>query len=390
MHSFLSIKTFIQDRNILVYQQMNKILIVFGTRPELIKLAPIINEFRGRNQREKLYVIHTNQHKDFIQQDLDYFKIEVDHHFQLKRNNDSLSLLNGLLLLEFNELKTKLKDLDITITAIVGQGDTCTTFAAANYAFYENIPFLHVEAGLRTHDFSQPFPEEYFRKTISTISAMHFAPTTHAANTLIDEGIDQHSIVVSGNTVIDNLRQHQTISDFLDIDTPQQKVILITIHRRENIKHHLPAIIDRIIQYVQSNPDKSFVWIDNPGYKIAISHPLPNLDIIQPVSFFEMVELYKRTQLIITDSGGIQEEAAYLGIPTLVFRTKTERIEGINTGISKYIEDSDHDLAAVITHLNNNKRAEFNTIYGDGYASKRIVDCILEGKFKKINQLPVG
>ncbi|MDP1746629.1 MAG: UDP-N-acetylglucosamine 2-epimerase (non-hydrolyzing) [Bacteroidota bacterium] len=359
---------------------MHKILVVFGTRPELIKLAPIINEFRMRNQRERLYIINTNQHKDFMQQDLDCFQIDVDHQFKLNRNDDSLSLLNGLLLLEFNELKLKLKDLNIAIDRIIGQGDTCTSFSAAQYAFYEKIPFIHIEAGLRTDDFSQPFPEEYFRKTISTIAAMHFAPTINAKKKLINEGISANSIVVTGNTAIDNLRQFKSITEFKNINIADNKLILITIHRRENIKNNLQAIINRIIHYVKNNPAKSFIWIDNPGYKIEynISVQLTNLKIIQPVSFFEIIEFYKRAQLIITDSGGIQEEAAYLGIPTLLFRTKTERIEGIHSGISKYIEDSDNDLDSVIKKLNKNRQTEFNTIYGDGYASKRIVDLLIE------------
>jgi UDP-N-acetylglucosamine 2-epimerase (non-hydrolysing) len=357
---------------------MRKILIVFGTRPELIKLAPIINEFRIRNQRERLYVINTNQHKDFIQQDLDCFKIDVDHQFKLNRKDDSLSLLNGLLLLEFNELKSKLKNLNITIDAIIGQGDTCTSFVAANYAFYEKIPFFHIEAGLRTDDFSQPFPEEYFRKTISTIAAMHFAPTTNAEKKLIEEGIDQNSIVVTGNTVIDNLRQYKNITDFKNINIKEPKLILITIHRRENIKNNLQSITNRIIHYVKSNPDKSFVWIDNPGYKIELHTQLTNLKIIKPISFLEMVEFYKRTKLIITDSGGIQEEAAYLGIPTLLFRTKTERPEGIVSGLSKYFEESDINLDEIIERLNANIHEKFNNIYGDGYAAKRILDFLEE------------
>lgn len=364
---------------------MHKILIVFGTRPELIKLAPIINEFCMRNQRERLYIINTNQHKDFMQQDLDYFQIDIDHQFKLNRSDDSLSLLNGLLLLEFNELKLKLKDLNITIDTIIGQGDTCTSFSAAQYAFYEKIPFIHIEAGLRTDDFSQPFPEEFFRKTISTIAAMHFAPTINAEKKLINEGISANSIVVAGNTVIDNLRQFKNITEFKNINIAENKLVLITIHRRENIKNNLQLIANRIIHYVKNNPAKSFIWIDNPGYKIEcnISVQLTNLKIIQPVSFFEMIEFYKRAQLIITDSGGIQEEAAYLGIPTLLFRTKTERIEGINSGISKYFEDSDNDLDSVIKMLNNNRQTEFNIIYGDGYASKRIVDYLLEEELKK-------
>ena len=241
---------------------MHKILIVFGTRPELIKLAPIINEFRMRNQRERLYIINTNQHKDFMQQDLDYFQIDVDHQFKLNRNDDSLSLLNGLLLLEFNELKSKLKDLNITIDTIIGQGDTCTSFSAAQYAFYEKIPFIHIEAGLRTDDFSQPFPEEYFRKTISTIAAKHFAPTINAEKKLINEGISANSIVVAGNTVIDNLRQFKNITDFKNINIAENKLVLITIHRRENIKNNLQLIANRIIHYVKNNPAKLFIWID--------------------------------------------------------------------------------------------------------------------------------
>ncbi|MBK9192137.1 MAG: UDP-N-acetylglucosamine 2-epimerase [Crocinitomicaceae bacterium] len=249
------------------------------------------------------------------------------------------------------------------------------------------MPFIHIEAGLRTDDFSQPFPEEYFRKTISTIATMHFAPTANAEKKLIDEGISPNSIVVTGNTVIDNLRQFKDITEFKNINIADNNLILITIHRRENIKNDFQSIKNRIIQFVQNNPNKSFICIDNPGFNIEfnINIQLTNLKIIQPVSFFEMFEFYKRARLIITDSGGIQEEAAYLGVPTLLFRTKTERMEGINSGISKYIEDSDNDLDSVIMKLNKNKLTDFNTIYGDGYASKRIVDLLTEKKFIKKN-----
>jgi UDP-N-acetylglucosamine 2-epimerase (non-hydrolysing) len=358
---------------------MDKILIVFGTRPELIKLAPIVNEFRKRNQREKLYVINTNQHKDFIQQDIDYFQIDIDHQFNLNRNDDSLSLLNGLLLLEFNELKSKLKNLNITVSAIIAQGDTCTTFSAAQYAFYEKIRFIHIEAGLRTGDFSQPFPEEYFRKIISTIATIHFAPTITAEKNLTSEGISIDTIIVTGNTVIDNLKHFNNIDEFKNVNIASNKLVIITIHRRENIKNKLPLIINRILNYIKCNPDKSFVWINNPGYKIELDmdFELSNLKVIQPVSFFEMIEFYKKAQLIITDSGGIQEEAAYLGIPTLLFRAKTERIEGIDSGISKYFEDSNDDLDSIVKVLSVNKQ-RFNLIYGDGHASKRIVDFLTE------------
>jgi len=359
---------------------MRKILVIFGTRPELIKLAPIIDEFNGRGQRDRLYIVNTNQHKDFIRHDLEYFNIDVDHEFPLDRKDDCLSLLNGLLLLAFNALKLKLRQQGIAIDCVMAQGDTCTSFSAAQYAFYEKIPFIHVEAGLRTDDFTQPFPEEYFRKTISSTAAIHFAPTAAAEKKLIGEGISAHSILVTGNTVIDNLKGFKNIHEFKNGHATENGLVLITIHRRENIKNNLRAITERIIGYIKKNPGKSFVWIDNPGYKItsALDERPANLEITAPVSFSGMVAFYKRAQLIITDSGGIQEEAAYLGIPVLLFREKTERTEGIDAGISKYIEDTDNDLDDVVETLNNNRLPNFNTIYGDGYASKRIVDYILE------------
>ena len=362
---------------------MNKILIIFGTRPELIKLAPVIDEFTKRNQRENLYIVNSNQHEDFIKQDIDYFQIKVDHHFTLTRDNQSLSYLNGLLLLEFHELKLKLKKLNIKTDAIIAQGDTCTSYTAALFSFYENIRFIHVEAGLRTHDFTQPFPEEYYRKTISSIANIHFAPTLTAKQNLMDEGLDPASIIVTGNTVIDNLTKYINGNDFYQNNISEKGLILITIHRRENIKKSLKSIINRIVYYCEKHPEKSFLWIDNPGYKIEpnFENRLNNLKIIQPVSFLGMMNLYTKAELIITDSGGIQEEAGYLGIPTLLFRTKTERIEGINLGISKYIDKNDNDLDVVINALKNNGNNKFNTIYGDGNASKRIVDFLTTPHF---------
>lgn len=358
---------------------MNKILIAFGTRPELIKLAPLINEFRSRNLREKLFVVNTNQHKDFIQQDLNYFEIEVDYEFNLSRNNDSLSLLNGLLLLEFNQLKNRLGLLKISIDMVIAQGDTCTSFSAAQFAFYEKLAFVHIEAGLRTYDFNQPFPEEFYRKTISSITKLHFAPTINAQKKLLAEGIPKSSICVTGNTVIDNLKHIKNLREFKANRNPDKEMILITIHRRENVKDNFHSILNRLVQYVKNNPSRSFVWIDNPGYRMADQiGDFKNLTVTPPITFFEMLELYKCAELIITDSGGIQEEAAYLGIPTLLFRTKTERIEGIESGISKYIEDSDIDLDVLIDQLNKNRQETFNPIYGDGNASKRIVDELLK------------
>lgn len=355
---------------------MNKILIVFGTRPELIKLAPIIGEFAKRELRDKLYIVNTNQHQSFLEQDIVDFNIEVDHKFNMIRSDYGLTELNGLLLIEFSELKTKLQNLDITLELIIGQGDTCTTFATAQFAFYEKIPFAHIESGLRTQDFDEPFPEEYYRKTIATLAALHFAPTLLAKTNLINEGIKSNTILVTGNTAIDNLRQFYSNREEKVVT---KNLILITIHRRENIQNKLETIRNRIIQFVKANPEMLFIWLDNPGYKMdaSIFENLTNLKMIAPISYFEMLELYQKTKLIITDSGGIQEEAAYLGLPTLLFRTKTERIEGIQEGISKYIDDLEIDLKTEIELLSKKQPTTFNPIYGNGYASEQIVDCIL-------------
>ncbi|HXC05910.1 MAG TPA: UDP-N-acetylglucosamine 2-epimerase, partial [Bacteroidia bacterium] len=266
---------------------MNKILVVFGTRPELIKLAPVIHEFRNRGQRNKLYIVNSNQHKDLHQEDLDYFKMDTDYRFELSRTSDSLSLLNGLLLLEFTKLKSTLDTQNIHLEAVIAQGDTCTTFSAAQFAFYKGIPFIHIEAGLRTADFQHPFPEEFFRKTISSIASLHFAPTPGAAQNLEEEGISSDSIHITGNTVIDNLRIYSETNNFTSDSTTERPLILITIHRRENIKANMPAIIDQIGVFCQEHPEKNFVWIDNPGYKISsrVRIQAKNFRIISPVSY---------------------------------------------------------------------------------------------------------
>jgi UDP-N-acetylglucosamine 2-epimerase (non-hydrolysing) len=357
---------------------MNKILLVFGTRPELIKLAPVIAEFKSRNLRGSLYIVNTNQHKNLDLQDFVYFQVDVDYQFQFQRYGDSLSELNGLMLLGFDGLKSNLNSLGIHIEAIIAQGDTCTSFCAAQFAFYEKPPFYHIEAGLRTYDFGQPFPEEYYRKTISSIASVHFAPTLMAKENLLAEAYAPETIVVTGNTGIDNIRKFQETHGLQSKSRISNNLVLITIHRRENITDNLKTIINRIIGLCNSNPQKTFLWIDNPGYKVKPDIPdqVPNLDVIEPVSFMEMLRLYENAGLLITDSGGIQEEAAYLGIPTLLFRTKTERTESILSGISRFISEQDCDLDLVIAELTQAITQESKTIYGDGFASKRIVDFI--------------
>lgn len=357
---------------------MDKIIIVFGTRPELIKLAPVIDAFQTRGLRDSIFVVNTNQHRDLLLKDIKYFAVDVDYTFNLRRNSNSLSELDGLLMTEFDKLNNNFLENIITPKAVIAQGDTATSFTSALYSFYEKIPFYHIEAGLRTNDFNQPFPEEFYRRTISTVAAINFAPTASAEQNLIAEGITVGKIVHTGNTVIDNLRklikdQHPAWCN------NQSGHVLITIHRRENRLHCFDQIYHKIYQLCNTNPERQFLWITHPGidYNYLNGGKPRNLEIIPPVSYAEMIEIYHETALVITDSGGIQEEVSYLGIPSLIFRKVTERIEGINSGVSNYLNGQAVEINSIV----NNTMARFNTIYGDGYASKRIVEYLIKGDY---------
>jgi UDP-N-acetylglucosamine 2-epimerase len=238
-----------------------------------------------------------------------------------------------------------------------------------------------VEAGLRTDDLQNPFPEEYFRKTISQTASVHLTPTATATERLIAEGVDPETIIESGNTVIDNLRQFYT-EESNDESAPKN-LILVTIHRRENIHGNLKNIISRIGKFAKESPEIKFEWLDNPGYKIApdLKEAPANLRVIPPLSFKEMLEVYKKTKLIITDSGGIQEEAAFLGIPVLICREKTERPEGVAMGISKYMDSSDEMLEDILSEMTKKIQPGFNNIYGDGFAAQRIADFLERKEF---------
>lgn len=358
---------------------MSKFLICFGTRPELIKLAPIINEFKSRNKRDLLFVVNCHQHPDLLKSEILFFNIDIDYQFHFERDCSDLSRLNGILMTEFYKLKQHLAYLNIKTNFIIVQGDTATTFCASLFAFYEKIKLIHIEAGLRTNDYNHPFPEEFYRKTISSVASVHFTPTEESQSNLLNEGVAPDSIIITGNTVIDNLINHNSN----DSDS-NKDLVLITIHRRENIISNFNNISERIIKFCENHINLNFLWITHPNNSkenVIKTNP-KNLQIIDSVSYSEMLNLYKKTGLIITDSGGIQEEASYLGIPVLLFRKKTERIESINCGISKYINDENIDLNIFINEhklLNNNK---FKTIFGKGNASKIIVDYLLNDNNK--------
>jgi len=346
----------------------DKLLIVFGTRPELIKLAPIISGFEKRNLRDRIFILHTGQHNELISKDLTDFAIIPDGRLEWHRTSNSLSSLTASLLLQLEKF---LLSCDHHFKAVIAQGDTCSTYCASLLALYHQLPFIHIEAGLRTNDVLNPFPEEYYRKAIALTAAMHFAPTLTDKQNLLIEGIPEDRIYVTGNTGIDHLLS-------LKRQDVKKDLIIITMHRRENQGSYIVEILTKITRLAQKYPGLQFVWITHPGVIMDTyaSDKPSNLSFMPPVSFTEMLEMYNRTCLVFTDSGGMQEEAAYMGIPVIVLRRKTERTEGKEESIFEMMTEEFSKLQDVFQHMLSLDLKYPNTVYGDGYAAHRILEIL--------------
>lgn len=343
---------------------------IFGTRPELIKLAPIIAAFEKRNLRSRLFILHTRQHDELVIADLLGFGIVPDAQLDWHRTGNSLSEMTGTMMI----LLDKFWPQGIQhFKAIIAQGDTCSTYCASLFAFYNHVPFIHIEAGLRTNDLNDPFPEEYYRKAISLIAAIHFAPTNTDKIHLLQEGIPEDKIFVTGNTQIDHLLQVKRRDNI-------QNVVIITMHRRENQQGYIQHFFSMLLRLAENYPLLEFIWIRHPGVCMdlegyAIS---ANLTFHPHVSFHEMLNLYQKTCMVFTDSGGMQEEAAYLGIPVVLLRKKTERMEGIKDGIFEIAHHALFELDEIVERLLKLKLEFPNNLYGDGYASQRILHIIYQ------------
>jgi len=356
---------------------MNKTVLIFGTRPELIKVAPIIHEYERRSIRDTLLIIYTNQHNTLLEQDLKDFKIKPDYQVNYDRNGSDLSELVGNLLLKLNGLLSKLKQTGITIDNIISQGDTATTYCSALAAFHSRIPFYHVEAGLRTNDVMDPFPEEFYRNSISSIANFHFTPSELAYKNLINEGVDSNIVLNTGNTVIDNLKKYYSKEKSI-----KKKLALITLHRREAKISDKKKYREYFKTLATNNKNWKFKWLYHPGIEFKSNEfkKLDNIELIEPVSLIQFLKLYEETSIIYTDSGGIQEEAAYLGIPCIIAREKTERIEGINCGVSSLLDLSVLNVSNQLKQVDQNKLTFGNELYGDGKSAERIVTKLLELK----------
>jgi len=369
-------------------QEMGKkLLFIFGTRPEAIKMAPLIKEFKKYFEFE-VKVLVTAQHRQMLDQVLRIFDIKPDYDLNLMKSNQDLYDITSYVLLGLRDiLKSYKPDL------VFVHGDTTTTFAASLASFYQKIPVAHIEAGLRTYDIYSPYPEEINRQLTSRIANYHFAPTELAKNNLINEGISKERIFVTGNTVIDALfeilskiKNEQISIDGYEINN--RKYILVTGHRRENFGIGFLNICEALKEVAISNPEIDIVYpvhlnphVQKPVYSIL--GQIKNIYLIKPLDYISFVYLMSKSYIILTDSGGVQEEAPSLGKPVLVMRNTTERPEAIEAGTVKLVGTNKDSIEIEINKLIRNKKAyvemsKANNPYGDGKSCERIVKAIIK------------
>lgn len=373
---------------------MKKILVIFGTRPEAIKLAPVIKKLEEDKKNFKTVVCVTAQHREMLDQVISLFKIRVKHDLDLMRNNQSLDGITHMILIGVTKvLKKEKPDL------VMVQGDTTTTFASALASFYEKIKIAHIEAGLRTDNKYSPFPEEINRRMTTVLADYHFPPTETSRNNLINEGIDSKKVFVTGNTVIDALlitvgmlkrSKVEKFKEFAGIDF-NKKIILVTGHRRENFGKGFENICKALKKIADKNQDLTIIYPVhlNPNVRKPVNRILgniQNIELIRPLDYKPFVYLMMKSYLILTDSGGIQEEAPSLGKPVLVMRDTTERPEGIRAGTVRLVGTSENEivketLRLLYSETEYNKMCRAHNPYGDGKASERIVS-ILRGSLR--------
>ena len=368
--------------------EKKNILVVFGTRPEVIKLAPVIIELR-KHSEYNVIVCNTEQQKELSNQTLEYFGLKADINLDCMRPNQPLAEIQSRILLNLDKVFN-----EQTIDATIVQGDTMTVLTGALVSFYHKVPVFHVEAGLRSYDIYEPFPEEVMRQMTSRVTQLHFAPTEKNKQALLREGIDENKISVTGNTVIDALF---CLSDdviarsknfFEDKNIPiNDKLVLITAHRRENHGERLDRIIKAIYDLAIKYTDHTFVIPvhPNPNVKDKIHEKLgklSNIHLLTPLDYPYLVYLQRNAKLILTDSGGIQEEAPTFGCPTLVMRYETERQEGIEAGVSTLVGADYARILSLSENILSKEKSQTRLTaqnpYGDGHSAEKIEKLIRE------------
>lgn len=382
-----------------------KLLTVFGTRPELIKLIPLIKILNDDDQIES-FVCNTGQHKELVDNLLNLYKVKVDFDFKIMKKDQSLYDLTANLILKFKDL-FKEHNFDYVLV----HGDTSTAFCAALSSFYSKTPVAHIEAGLRTNNISSPFPEELNRNIISKLASLNFAPTDSSKENLLSEAISENKIFVTGNTVVDSLilTQNKIISDKniisniinemkdekIDVDilnswrTKKRVPVLITCHRRENFNNGIENILDAIIHLANQYKKIDFVFPIHPnpnirtrvrGYKKI--ELIENIHIINPLSYFSFVYMMELCLTIITDSGGIQEEAPTFNIKPIVTRDHTERTESLKNNLMYMVGSDTQKIINAFKNVYSQEKDKLNNPYGNGNASTIILK-ILKDKYEK-------
>ncbi len=360
---------------------MLKILTVFGTRPEAIKMAPVINVLKKNNDIRTINIV-TGQHKQMVETFLKYFNIDPDFDLDIMKERQSLVDITTRAMIKLDPiLKEEKPDM------VLVQGDTTTAFIAALTAFYNKIEIGHVEAGLRSWDKYQPFPEEINRKLIGETADLHFAPTKTSKENLLKEGVPENDIYVTGNTVIDTLFEVVKFPEPLSVKSFPEGLILITAHRRENWGEPLRNITLALKKLALAFEDRTFVYPVhlNPVVRDVVFKELSGLHnfiLTEPKDYIEFSHLIKKSSIVITDSGGVQEEAPSFGKPVLVLRNTTERPEAVEAGTVKLV-GTDPDVIFNEAHRLLSDKSYYNKManavnpYGDGKASSRIVNNIL-------------
>ncbi len=371
--------------------EMIKVLTVFGTRPEAVKMAPLVHAL-AEDSRFNAKVCVTAQHREMLDQVLDLFHIIPDYDLNLMKPGQTLNDVTAKILIELKPVLEEFKP-DVVLV----HGDTATTFAASLSAYYEKISVGHVEAGLRTGDIYSPWPEEANRKLTGALASYHFAPTETSKKNLLGENIDLNKIFVTGNTVIDALLkvvesiesstdlQQQLKANYPFVDETKDLVV-ITGHRRENFGQGFESICQSIAAVAKEKPDVQFVYPVhlNPNVREPVNRLLTGLDnvyLIEPLEYLPFVNLMRLSAVILTDSGGIQEEAPSLGKPVLVMRDTTERPEAVDAGTVKLVGTSKDSIVTALLELlkkesEYHKMSKAHNPYGDGQACMKILDAL--------------
>lgn len=357
-------------------------MLVFGTRPEAIKMCPLVNVLKQNTELETVVCV-TGQHREMLQQVLEVFKVTPDYDLDIMKEGQTLYSITTSILDKIKSVLEKEKP-DIVLV----HGDTSTTFATSLVAFYSGIKVGHVEAGLRTYDLKSPFPEEFNRQAVSIVSDFNFAPTEQAKNNLLNEGRSADKIFVTGNTAIDALKTtvsetyHHELFDWIG----NSRLIMLTAHRRENLGIPMENMFKAIKRVLEENADVKVIY---PIHKNPVVREIANrifgddtrIKLIEPLEVIDFHNFLKKSYLILTDSGGIQEEAPSLGKPVLVMRDTTERPEGVAAGTLKLVGTEEENIYKEFSILLNDeqeyaKMSQASNPYGDGTASLKIVDIL--------------